>query len=52
MPLLTVCVYPGCRMPTPRGERYCERHQEAGAKRDTAMAEKAKKYGSSGVCVG
>lgn len=44
MPLFTICAYPGCHMPAPRGERYCDRHKEVGVKRDAAMAEKAKKY--------
>lgn len=44
MPLFTVCRYPGCHAPAPRGDRYCERHREAGAKRDAIQAEKAKKF--------
>ena len=44
MPLFTVCRYPGCHAPAPRGSRYCERHREAGVKRDAIQAEKAKKF--------
>ena len=42
MPLLTLCAYPGCHAPVPRGERYCERHAKAGAKRDAEIEAKAK----------
>ena len=44
MPLLTICSYPGCHSPVPRGERYCERHKDTGEKRDAeAKARAAKK---------
>lgn len=44
MPLLTICSYPGCHSPVPRGERYCECHKDAGEKRDAeAKARAAKK---------
>lgn len=42
MPLLTLCAYPGCHAPVPRGERYCDRHAKAGAKRDAEIQAKAK----------
>lgn len=34
MPLLTICKYPGCRRPVARGEKYCEKHKDAGTKRE------------------
>nr|DAZ55835.1 MAG TPA: HNH endonuclease [Caudoviricetes sp.]DAZ83227.1 MAG TPA: HNH endonuclease [Caudoviricetes sp.] len=43
MPLLTICSYPGCHSPVPRGDRYCERHKEQGEKRDAAIVAQAKK---------
>ena len=44
MPLFTLCAYPGCHSPVPRGERYCERHKDTGEKRDAeAKARAAKK---------
>lgn len=42
MPLLTLCAYPGCHRPVPRGERYCDAHAKAGAKRDAEIQAKAK----------
>lgn len=42
MPLLTLCAYPGCHKPVPRGERYCDAHAKAGAKRDAEIEAKAK----------
>lgn len=42
MPLLTLCCYPGCHRPVPRGERYCDAHAKAGAKRDAEIEAKAK----------
>lgn len=42
MPLLTLCAYPGCHKPVPRGERYCDAHAKAGAKRDAENEAKAK----------
>lgn len=42
MPLLTLCSYPGCHKPVPRGERYCDAHAKAGAKRDAEIEAKAK----------
>ena len=29
MPLLSLCSYPGCRHPVPRGEKYCDKHKGA-----------------------
>ena len=43
MPLFTICAYPGCHSPVPRGERYCDLHKEAGARRDVVFAAEAKK---------
>lgn len=43
MPLFTVCAYPGCHSPVPRGERFCDRHKEVGEKRDAALLAQAKK---------
>lgn len=43
MPLFTLCAYPGCHSPVPRGNRYCERHKEAGARRDAEAKAKAAK---------
>ena len=34
MPLLSLCSYPGCRRPVARGEKYCEKHKDAGPKRE------------------
>ena len=43
MPLFTLCAYPGCHSPVLRGDRYCDRHKEAGAKRDAEAKAKAAK---------
>lgn len=34
MPLLSLCSYPGCRHPVPRGEKYCDKHKGAGTRRE------------------
>ncbi|MDO5531413.1 HNH endonuclease [Sutterella sp.] len=34
MPLLSFCRYPGCSNTVPYGEKYCERHQAAGAQKE------------------
>ena len=37
MPLLSLCSYPGCRHPVPRGEKYCDKHKGAGTRREQAQ---------------
>ena len=34
MPLMTLCKFPGCFDPVPRGERFCAKHLAIGTKRD------------------
>ena len=34
MSLLSLCSYPGCRHPVPRGEKYCDKHKGAGTRRE------------------
>lgn len=44
MALMTLCRFPGCRKPVPRGERYCAAHAEKGRLRDEAQEARAKQF--------
>ena len=41
MPLMTLCKFPGCFNPVPRGERFCAKHLVIGAQRDAEAEKKA-----------
>lgn len=44
MPLMSLCSYPGCQAAVPYGQKYCERHADAGKKRDLEAKRERRRF--------